>query len=318
MAAALGVGSRVARRSTSLSTHRSLRARCVALACTCSCEIVPLRLFDVALPCLERSHTMSLFITLVCRRIRTKLFLQLRIIGDQVSFIGNEVRVVGDEIPLPFTFEITAVHTGIVTFESVLFESGSTVPAIKAEGATINVVQCVFRNNLASALRVRFAAAVTIDHSVFHNNGGESKATGGAILVDGGVTNVYDSILTRNMADDGGGIHATGGASIHLYRTKLEANTATTRGGALSIAESATLRFGNETKLVGNFAPVGRSMSVTCAGSGCVQYVLPAPLGHWVANTRPCNFNNGMSCNTFIDGAHDDDFPFMCAPGEFP
>lgn len=235
---------------------------------------------------------------------------------------SSEVRLIGEGggALLQLTFNVKS-GAPIVTFSNLAFDATPNRPAIIVDGGNEVVVEnSNFTNNAYSALRVQ-AGVVKVRNTRFIANGRRSLRLGGAIYALGGETVVDDCWFEDNAAQDGGAIFARLDSRILLRGSTFVRNNATVRGGAISIAENALLTMGYETKVVFNNAPSARSVFIDYAGRAEATYTLPAPRGHWVSNTVPCDGTSTPPCvpsslrTVLLRGAHEDDVPFTCAPG---
>lgn len=102
---------------------------------------------------------------------------------------------------------------------------------------------------------------------------------GGAVFNDGWI-DMYACTFKRNHARrHGGAIHSTGWLDMHAC--VITNNIADGEGGGLRTSRQVLLR---TSVLNGNAAPKGANIYLSSSAS--VQYVLPAPAGHWLAATK--------------------------------
>jgi hypothetical protein len=195
---------------------------------------------------------------------------------------------------------------------------------ISIHGGVVSIENCTFRASTQTAVHIE-GGAVDIQSTEFVANGG-SAVRGGAIFASAGFVNIGHSRFHSNVAQHGAALYADGNASLLVRNTIFLNNNASRSGGAMHVAGSARVRLGDMTLLLDNLAPEGFGRSALVAGVGSrVLYVLPAPLGHWVANTFICSaaLGDGGTCTHDLHnrtltalpyGATDDSFPFRCAP----
>ena len=222
-----------------------------------------------------------------------------------------------------------AVRTGAppVTFVGLTFlASTSTGAVIDVDGGDlVSFDGCVFEGNTL-ALRVA-SGTVAVRNSTFRANG-MLTAEGGAIRAEGTSSILIDSTLFGgNLAGEGGAIHASGSASLTISRTNFTANNAS-RGGAVSVLGSAVMVLRDQTRLHSNSARESAS-TLRIDGAARVVYVLPAPLGHWIASTVVCDdaaaavdslclSNHGVQSGQHfaaLPRGDLDDYPFTCNAG---
>ena len=180
------------------------------------------------------------------------------------------------------------------------------------------------------------------------------RLSGAAVLVDGGVADVYRTNMTHlQAAEDGGAVAVyrgsltltscmlsgnranrgaaayAGGGVLILHSSTLDSNEASAKGGALFIEGSAAVLLATFTRLQGNLAPSGSGSAISFApnSTGSLAYGLPAPPGTWVASSQlcgqdaPCDSARvpsmlGLMVATLAVGTHEDeDFPYDCPPG---
>ena len=124
-----------------------------------------------------------------------------------------------------------------------------------------------------------------VSSSSFLTNSAPSGGGGGVSLVSGDVA-LRDSLLSGNMARWGGALYLQGNASrAQVASCTISDNLATESGGGIATDDGANLILSNQSLLSGNAAPVGAALS---HWGDVLAYVLPAPLGRWVASTIPC------------------------------
>ena len=159
-------------------------------------------------------------------------------------------------------------------------------PALVTSAAALSILRCTFANNTAEgAVRIE-RGSVHVAESVFESNSAPD-GRGGAISVGGGGQLVLrGSIFSRNSARWGGALHVRGNtSSVEMVGCTILHNAADSAGGAIATDDGGNVLMSNRTLLRGNAGPAGASISHR---GGLLAYVLPAPLGFWVASTIPC------------------------------
>jgi predicted outer membrane repeat protein len=211
---------------------------------------------------------------------------------------------------------IVRAGSPLITLEGLCFAHNLGSPPIVVLGGRLKLIRCNFTSNRAAALRVS-GGEVTVHESRFARNGHVTQQLcGGAIVAIGGSrVAIFTSAFVANQAADGGAVYAAGSASVQMNDCKIDNNNASARGGALCILSSAGMVLSNRTRLKQNWAPNGSSIYL--AIDGAAMYVLPAPLSHWVSNTKPCSSRNelcpsGATVTELSAGGLDNDFPFIC------
>jgi hypothetical protein len=206
---------------------------------------------------------------------------------------------------------------------TVLCAGVQDAPAISVYGATLTIEQCTFRSNAGSALHIN-GGDVRIRSSAFVSNGGLSIVQGGAIRASAGQVLIEQSSFDGNRASTGAALHASGAVILTVLQSTLASNRAAQSGGAFYVTDSARVLLGRMTLLEDNSAPELGGASVYLDGTAArVDYVLPAPLGHWVANSVHCSAaaDDGDLCVserynttlTRLPRVSDENFPFQCA-----
>jgi len=186
----------------------------------------------------------------------------------------------------------------------------------------VTIRNCSFHSNRASGIVVRSGSQVAIHSSSFQDNG-DANINGGAVHIDGGRVWIESTVFRGNTAVKGGALYVGPQASVHIYSCSFVENSATEHGGALYIMGNSTrVAFADRTRLSRNTARRGSTLFL--GQDSTAAYVLPAPMGFWVANTQKCVPSvHGDLCSSRVNamvtlmlpGALDDDFPFICSAG---
>ena len=264
---------------------------------------------------------------------------EIRLVGDGHTYLS-----VGDAtlfVVLPGAPAITMVNLNFISSASagsrddVVASDDDDVATMAVYGGSgVTFDRCTFEAN-ALPLLIR-GGEVSVRRSHFTSNGG-LHARGGAILADGdGFLSIDASSFDANTAEEGGAIYASGASTLSIRNTTFLRNNAHgaggRAGGALRVAGSATVILREGTRLSRAAPDVNNTLLVTGTASR-VAYVLPAPLGHWIANALTCNAQEAsidrICLRESLDvlenemysvlprGALNDDYPFACAPGVF-
>ena len=143
-----------------------------------------------------------------------------------------------------------------------IINNNNTPAIIVTDEADLVVINCAFESNPGSAIR-QLSGRLQVRSSLFKGNG-NNRVSGGAFQLLGGVSEILSSTLENNLA--------LTGAAVYVF--------------------AAVLSLGERTLLRNNLAVLdGNSVSVA---NGTVNYLLPAPLGHWVGPVR----QDGYTTNT--------------------
>lgn len=222
------------------------------------------------------------------------------------------------------------------TFTNMSDPFGTGGSAIRVNGATIEIKNCVFSNNSSNSTFVgggavslintgtkvvncQFVGNTTVAGSsgnggaIFAQNSlqiriqtcsftGNSAVVGGAIYSDGASIILENSHITTNIADSGGGMYISGFGTLLARSSAFTTNSSVggSGGGGAICSNSGTLMIVNCT-LAGNSA-------VNSVG-GAIQSI--ASPGSSVANS--ILWSNGA--NSGIDGAGDLTFDFCNVEG---
>ena len=178
---------------------------------------------------------------------------------------------------------------------------------IRVDAGELEVLRCAFVPGAYGAQQTAALAqsggVVTIQQSSFAN------LTGGAVALSGGRVSLDETLFLNNTAERGGALRVVGGRAVVL-RCRFESNAAAVEGGAAYFDGGAT-QFGNQTLLLDNSAPRGRTLYLAPGSSA--SYVLPAPLARYLF------IQSGESLQLVQAGAQaatvDVDFPFACPGG---
>ena len=160
----------------------------------------------------------------------------------------------------------------------------SSFAASAGQGPELYMENCTFLHNSGSALLLN-AGTIRIKASAFSDNGSPAVQGGGAIRAIHGHLFIDGSAFRRNVAWNGGAIHADGAVEGWVMNCIFSNNSAVNLGGAINL-EGGDFVVGNQTNIYGNRAAAGRSLYLSINASA--SYVLPAPAGHWIANTIRC------------------------------
>ena len=182
--------------------------------------------------------------------------------------------------------EINTLDQVRINLHGVVFEHSLNGPAIAVRGGQVWIDGCAFvRNEHSGALRV-LGGTVRISNSRFEANS-FLDGDGGALDATNGTLSLLNATFRANRAQRGGALHVSGAATrVNILHSQFTGNVATREGGAVAV-DAATVTLGNQTSLVRNTAPVGASVTLH---TGLAAYVLPAPLGHWIASTFTCRW----------------------------
>jgi len=201
--------------------------------------------------------------------------------------------------------------------------------AIAIRGGSVAMVASSFIRNSAGS-----------NGGVLHITGGVARMSEGPMLVDNRAQNggaislaqpsasvdVQDATLSNNIATTDGGALLVKAGIARVIGGRIEANAAGREGGAASIGVG-TLMLMDRAAMRGNVAPVGSAVSV---GTGELRYVLPAPVGYWIAASKICRLDGPMQpCHADADpnamvgrvystlsaSMLDEDYPLTCAAG---
>lgn len=215
------------------------------------------------------------------------------------SVRASEVRLVGAG---------NSTHLSSLDNASALFVVAEGSPRIEVRALTL-------RGQIQASGLARGSASSLVMHSCSFP-GHALASVGAALLVDGGVVEVYDTsfsqvesigaaggavallngslalegcTLTNNRAMRGGAVFAAGGTLVVSW-SRLEQNEATVGGGALAVEGSAAVLLANATQLRGNVAPAGAGAAFSFADGteASLTYGLPARFGTWVVSGVQC------------------------------
>jgi CSLREA domain-containing protein len=185
------------------------------------------------------------------------------------------------------------------TFELNDATSGAGMYAELNEGASIFATGLVFDANEAGLaggglhLDINSDTSATIENSIFAGN--QANTGGGgifAVVQEAGSLAVADSIITGNIASDGGGMRVdipyaghvlAEEALLTIERSRLEDNTASSRGGGLytTLGSGAEVRI-EDSVITGNEAGTSLTVGVGSAripdsGGGVYAYLNGGP-----------------------------------------
>ena len=213
---------------------------------------------------------------------------------------------------------------------------------VRIEGSTVNMSNCSF---LPQALSIRRGLLVS-GGAVHLQQIQMALLLFGALEMFEGVVIIADSGFMFNLAAHGGAVLVHGGI-LTLIRCIFDHNSATEAGGAIAINGGSVL-LSNQTVLQQNYAPQGSTLYLN-SSSAHVNYGLPAPLGHWIAQpflckkyrvscaagaiecveedqqllaSQPCDWRSnslalGLTMAPFSEGPFDDDYPFKCPASSY-
>jgi CSLREA domain-containing protein len=203
-------------------------------------------------------------------------------------------------------FKVTAA--GTVTFSGITISHGTVEPSgagggiLNANGATINVTDCILASNVAingggaisnntgivnlsgstlsNNMTVSDGPAIangsgTINaaNCVFAGNNASDYSSRGGISNGTGAINIISCTLSGNSAGQGGGIASTGSGVVTVINSTLSGNTAIQGGGGAIAGFSGTINLSNCT-IAGNTAvnsPNGGAGGVWNAGSSTIN-----------------------------------------------
>ena len=168
--------------------------------------------------------------------------------------------------------------------------------AIDASGGELSIYSAKFTNNKAlwgGAIRAysnSTTKTLVIDGATFNSN--QAANTGGAIHLDenGGAVNLTlnNSVFTQNKAlnGDGGAIKVSRGGTIKVNGLTVTGNTATTRGGGLSMA-SGILRLQGGSVVIAENTPGNLSLGKLDGGEAAIMIVdSPIDVGSRIGLSR--------------------------------
>ena len=210
-------------------------------------------------------------------------------------------------------------------------EANSSGGAIAIRGGSADIATCTFIGNSAGgdggalhiiggAVRL-YAGTLLADNRAF--NGGALSLQFWQVTVD-----IEEATLRNNTAAAAGGALFVAAGVVRVIDSDIEENTAGSAGGAAFI-NVGTLMLMDGAAMMGNVAPVGSAASV---GVGELRYILPAPLGHWIAAAKTCRLDGpsqpchsdfdpsatvGRVYSTFSVGVLDENYPLLCAAGTY-
>ena len=173
----------------------------------------------------------------------------------------------------------------------------------------LEVVECNMTGEVdmgGRVLQVQGGSVAVFDSAIVDSAHGGVLLEGGSLLMD-------RCLLAGNRAARGAGMAVISGAAT-IMRTSFLDNAAAVSGGGLQV-DGGVVSLRNHTLFSRNSAPreAGASLEVQ---AGSIEYVLPAPLAHWVFIQGGCDgasTDGGVSA--LAPGAIDITYPFECPAG---
>eukprot|EP00966_Prymnesium_polylepis_P003840 87402-Prymnesium_polylepis.2 len=178
--------------------------------------------------------------------------------------------------------------------------------AVVVVGGYANIRRTVLRNHSAGAISVDGATLSLVDCTIQVS----LADVGGALHISGGATAAVErSRFVGNRAlISGGAVHVSGASNLTVAHSTFTSNHAHLNGGAIQV-DGAKVSLLNETLFLRNSAPDGGGGSIHLSESSTLHYRLPAPPGRWLSITQ------GVTWNFPLGAVEDLDFPYACPAG---
>ena len=176
--------------------------------------------------------------------ITNSLFEQNEVVGEFTSSSGGAFYI----------------KDGTLNIDNSRFDDNKSYLGIGAiTGGQSSITNSSFNNNDGSALLITNNNITTIDRAAFTNN--SSQLGGAGIRVESGAEVIIsDSLIDSNHSNYGSGVFITDSV-VEISDSNLSNNTASERGGGITIEGTGELTIMNST-VSGNSAPIASALEV--------------------------------------------------------